>query len=636
MSCSRRDDSLSVADKERIDKICLAFEDGWLCGKRPVLETYLVSIPDRVRPALLRELLLIEFEYRLSLVETFQLGDYLTRFPTMPDIVETAFHTIHDMTVRRRFLPGQTIGRYRVQRLLGSGGFASVYLAWDGQLERQVAIKVPLATHLEPEADRPRFVEEARAVARLRHTGIVGLFDTGELDDGTVYLVMQYIDGLSLRDLLDRGPLTYDKAASIAAQVARAVGAAHRLGVVHRDLKPSNILIDSQGDVHVADFGLAVRETNQHLRAGECAGTLAYMSPEQLRGETHQLDGRSDVWSIGVLLYEMLTDRLPFSGSSRDQICQEILHRDPRPPRQFDSQIPRATETVCLKCLEKRAGDRYATAEDAADELLRTGSHQRRSIRWFAIAVAVLVVVAGAIGWHPVWHGSPNPADNQARSEPTDGNVRILVWTPRVPSNTGIRLGESGVVSLSTGDRVRLEAELNQPGYIYIVWLDSEHQALPVYPWLQGQWQVRAPTEMARLHLSLPDTQDRGWEMQNSNSGMETVVLMARPTPLPEELALDQLFQNLPAAESPSQRPNKLYANPGTETVSGDTDRSPVLTSSAPIQDSVLQLQRELAIRLDQYFTVVRSVTFFVNGQSEQQAKEVSIRPTVNSHDLAP
>ena len=284
-------------------------------------------------------------------------------------MIRAAFETAYQREAVARFVPGTRIGRYEVRRMLGSGAFAIVYLAWDGQLEREVAVKVPHRFLLCDDQARQRFLEEARTIARLRHPRIVALHDAGKLDDGTIYLVMQHIAGSSLRDVLRAERLSLAESGEIAAKVADAMAAAHCAGVFHRDLKPGNILLDEDREPHVCDFGLAVQVENQRERQGECAGTLSYMPPEQLRGESHLLDGRADIWALGVIFYEMLTGRVPFEGQNPAQLCDEILHRDPRPPRQLDPRISRRQERVCLRCLAKQPAQRYPTAADVADEL---------------------------------------------------------------------------------------------------------------------------------------------------------------------------------------------------------------------------------------------------------------------------
>jgi serine/threonine protein kinase/formylglycine-generating enzyme required for sulfatase activity len=258
--------------------------------------------------------------------------------------------------------------RYRVVRLLGGGGFGRVYLAWDEEIERHVAIKLPRRGLFTAARQVDDFLREARMVARVRHPAIVSVFDVGRQDDGPVFVVMEYVDGRTLADVLrsERRPLS--ALVGILAAVADAVSHAHSRGLIHRDLKPENILIDRDGAPRVTDFGLAVHEDFQRLRHGEIAGTPAYMSPEQVLGETHRFDGRTDVWGLGVILYQILSKRRPFNGSCTE-IFDAVLHRDPKPPRQVNPTIPEELERVCLKCLMTRMTDRYASAADLAADL---------------------------------------------------------------------------------------------------------------------------------------------------------------------------------------------------------------------------------------------------------------------------
>ena len=261
------------------------------------------------------------------------------------------------------------MGRYQIVRLLGEGSFGSVYLARDGDLDRYVAIKVPTTRALAMPGQLEALLAEARLAAGLRHPAIVGVYDVGRDDDGTVYIVLEYVEGTTLSDLLGRGRVEAVRLAGLIASIADAVHHAHRAGLVHRDLKPANIMIDEQGKPRVADFGLAITEALQTDRAGEVAGTPTYMAPEQVRGEAHRLDGRTDIWALGVILYEGLTGRLPFIAGDRTALFDEILHRDPKPPRQIDDSIPRELERICLRCLFKRMPDRYSSSIDLADDL---------------------------------------------------------------------------------------------------------------------------------------------------------------------------------------------------------------------------------------------------------------------------
>jgi len=267
-------------------------------------------------------------------------------------------------------IPAQ-LGRYAVTSLLGRGGFGVVYLAHDAELSRRVAIKVPRPEFLRSPAQVESFLHEARIAAGLHHPAIVGVHDIGRLGENEVFVVFEYVEGRTLSEIIETERLSPSRIAGLMIPVAQAAHHAHRAGLVHRDLKPSNILIDDEGKPHITDFGLAVREELQDLRTGEIAGTPHYMAPEQVRGETHRLDGRTDVWALGVILYLSLLGRQPFSGREPSEIFDEILQRDPKPPRQLNDRVPRELERICLKCLSKRMADRYETAGDLADDLKR-------------------------------------------------------------------------------------------------------------------------------------------------------------------------------------------------------------------------------------------------------------------------
>ena len=260
-------------------------------------------------------------------------------------------------------------GRYRLDRLLGEGAFGRVYLAWDVQLQRQVAVKLPNRARFRSNAEVDSYLTEARMAAALSHPGIVAVYDVGTAPGGAIYVVSQFINGSTLEGLLRAGRVSEQETARLLSKVARALHAAHQQQIVHRDIKPANILIDgATGAPFVADFGLAIR-ADQELQKGNVAGTPAYMSPEQALGEAHRLDGRSDIFSLGVILYEMLTDTRPFRGGSVRETLSQVISASPRPPRDFSSRIPGELERICLKSLARRAADRYQTAESFAADL---------------------------------------------------------------------------------------------------------------------------------------------------------------------------------------------------------------------------------------------------------------------------
>jgi serine/threonine protein kinase len=251
---------------------------------------------------------------------------------------------------------------------LGERGFGRVYLARDDELARSLAIKVPNPERINHPDDVEQFLREARVVAAHDHPHIVPVYDVGRTPDGLCYVVSKYIEGSNLADWARHACPSFRDSADLAATIALALHHAHKRGLVHRDVKPGNILIDPAGKPFLADFGMALSDEDFGQGPG-FAGTPAYMSPEQARGEGHRVDGRTDIFSLGVVLYELLTGRRPFRGESLANVLDQIITVDPRPIRQIDDTIPRELERICLRAMSKRATERYPTASDLAEDL---------------------------------------------------------------------------------------------------------------------------------------------------------------------------------------------------------------------------------------------------------------------------
>ena len=267
-----------------------------------------------------------------------------------------------------------------------------MFRAQDLLQRKQVAVKL---FRVDAKVDRSHLIDEFETLKKLDHPNIATALDYGTTD-GIPFFVMEYVDGPSLSQLINEGQVSTDEAINWTTQVADAIHYAHERGLTHRDIKPANILLDAERKPYVVDFGFALHESEQHEHYGDRSGTPYYRSPEQVRGQADWIDGRADVWAIGVVLYESLTSRRPFNGSSLEEIDRQILERAPKPPRQIDSDIPEWLEEVCLKCLEKEPQDRIASATSLSESLRARGRKPR---------IALVVLIACLL------YTSPSPRD---------------------------------------------------------------------------------------------------------------------------------------------------------------------------------------------------------------------------------
>ncbi len=409
MSDSTRD--YGEPDDPLIDRAVDYFEKKYAADKSYRIENLLDeweqvdrktdSPPDEV----FAELICVEMDLRWRDEEELDIFEIIRRFPGHLDIIEESWNRLLDLTIGNEFdrqgnFPAnlvsvelieqddseeqhlvvgkkgstevpENLGDYKNLELIGEGGFGIVYRAFDSKSNRQVALKFPKKIHdsgREVDAELLNMIStEADRVMELRHEGIVETIGIETIDQ-FVFVVQEFVEGEELKSWMWL-PRSYEQIAELIASIADALACAHTRGIVHRDLKPGNVLLDAAMNPKIADFGLAFHDSEQIDLPDRICGTPAYMSPQQADGHTGILDGRTDIWSLGVILYELLTGQKPFVGKSRKDIFNQIQTRDPKPPRQVVPEVDPKLEWICLKCLAYQARDRFQVAGDLAKEL---------------------------------------------------------------------------------------------------------------------------------------------------------------------------------------------------------------------------------------------------------------------------
>jgi eukaryotic-like serine/threonine-protein kinase len=373
---------------------------------------------------------------------------------------------------------GQTLDRYRIEAKLGEGGMGVVYKGFDTHLDRVVAIKVLAANRVSDPDRKQRFIQEAKAASSLNHPNIVTVHDVRS-DLGVDFIVMEYAEGQTLDQIIAGRSLGFSQSLRYGVQIADALARAHEAGIVHRDLKPSNVIVTADGRLKVLDFGLAkliepadraaegLTHTSPLTDAGMVVGTAAYMSPEQAEGR--KIDGRSDIFSFGAVLYEMVTGRRAFTGASNLSVLAKILNEDPPPPRSLAASIPMEVERAILRCLRKEPARRYQTMADlkvALEDLVADStaaqpaltSPVRFSRRRLWEGFALIAVIAGAfIAWQlsrtrvptaPPLRGIPLtalPGGVRSPSFSPDGNHVAFTWTGPKQDNVDVYVQQVGV-----------------------------------------------------------------------------------------------------------------------------------------------------------------------------------------------
>ncbi len=424
-------------------------------GRCPKLEEFVKEVNSPWQSELRLQLQKIEREFS-SLRES-------DKFETtyLNDFHLGSTHLMHgEEVMRHNENTPKYIGRYLIQDRLSQGGFGVVYLGRDLELDRDVAIKVPREDQLEKDPARIElYRREARTVAKLGHETIVPIYDVGKTDEYPLYIVSQFMGGGNVADRLKNGALAETQAIEIAIRTVEALKHAHKNGFTHRDLKPENILLDEDGRSYLTDFGLAVHDLQEGENVNDSAGTPAYMAPEQIvaSADSQRLDGRSDIWAVGILLYQMLSGYHPFlkpKKKNRAELFNAICHHQPKPLRQYNDEISPELEKLVQKCLEKSASDRYQSASELLDALHNVQKPNRKLGMMLAAVLTGLVLVGAFIAIRQPSITNPPPPP------PPPPPDRLGVASKLIESERGHEWVDLAMIEdrfVKTGDEIRFD-----------------------------------------------------------------------------------------------------------------------------------------------------------------------------------
>jgi serine/threonine-protein kinase len=502
---------VELRTENQIDSLCDAFETEWRSGKRPKIEDYLGETIAKGRATLLLELVRVDAYYRLKHGETPELQEYLRRFPQdAPDLSAGGLAQAFAAPATSGSEERESIGTFDLLEMLGEGAFGCVWKARDRKLDRIVALKLPRGAGLNA-AKAAAFLREAQAAAQLRHPNIVAIYGV-ERDERTAYIISEYIDGVNLKEWLKQNQPTFEDAARLSVKLAEALAHAHAQGVVHRDMKPANILLDRAGEPHITDFGLAKRlSADISIHSGQhVLGTPAYMSPEQAAGDSKNVDPRSDLYSLGIILYELLTGSRAFDGDQQT-ILRLVLSAEPKPPRQVRPEIPASLETICLKAIAKERDQRYPSVQEFAADLNRFlrsepvqarppqaahGGRQWTRRRFAGVALSAMLPVGG----YALWSGVSGRREENFRpvalqTEP----VGAEIWFIPLDKLTG----EPDATRIIHAGRSPVSLELAPGDYLVEAVLD-ERRFHEVYRHVPDVTEVIAEGLVHRFSTSLP------------------------------------------------------------------------------------------------------------------------------------
>ena len=474
---------------------------------------------------------------------------------------------------------GLLVGRYRLGPKIGEGGMGEVFEGFDPQLDRPVAIKFPLFDPVSPKyAGRvQRFLREAKHAALVRHGNVCPIYDAGE-SDGRPFVVMALVAGESLARRLARspGPVSPDEAIRIVRQVADGLAAVHQNGLVHRDFKPGNILLDAAtGDAVLTDFGLA-RQADDGDRLtveGTITGTPAYMAPEQAAGEDDRLGPATDVYGLGIVLYELLTGRVPFLGTTLS-VLHQVINDPPARPSSLRAGLDPTIEAIVLKTLAKLPNQRYATAGSFADalrawpaggatvtaEAVAPGLTNQRWFRALRAMAAFLLLSAGIIA---AWtggllsrtdSGSGTRSTDFPRLRPITGSFDVTVSSDKkhgLVTKSMMSVDDPSALPVEDNELIHIHVTLDQDAYVYVLWVGAGGNVQPVYPWdiersKQG-WDAPLRAEAGRplRDIHVPSDHLKGFRIKPPG-GFDTAILLARHRPLESVNLLRNLVGEMP------------------------------------------------------------------------------------------
>jgi serine/threonine-protein kinase len=605
----------------RIDRAVQRFEEAWRTGNPPSLAVLLAEEADQsVRAELLRYALAVELAFRRGRGESPGVEDYEPRFPDHTPAIQAAFadETTLWRPVEKSGRPdppatdppatspdARSLGKYEVIATLGGGAQGAAVLARDPDVGRLVVVK-------RYHAAAGDAGQEARALGRVRSPYTAQCLDLMR-HGGELFLVMDYIPGRSLAEVLRQDPPAPRGAARLIEQIAEGLEAVHACGLIHRDIKPSNVIVGDDGVARLVDFGLAAHLGSEALRG--ISGSPPYMSPEQARDQWERIDARSDVYGLGGVLYALLTGQPPHKGTSVEQVLRHAREGRVRPPSELKPRrtVPRELERIVMKALEPDSSRRYGSAAEFRRALRRYRLQPRMRA---GIAAVVAITAIGLMIPFLLPRKPPEPAAIPAVPTALSGELTVKVWGDEKDPRRALSVVDPEALPLRAGDHVRIEARLNRPAHVYLLWIDGQGEVSLVYPRNDDAFGGRPAGDQARDLVMSPDSLVKGLRMVGPG-GLETVLLLAREKPLAPGIDLVQLIGQVPRSPLRDEREVAVLdferGQPLAMTRSGQ-NRGIDPGKVDAIDDPILQLMERLRTRAQ--FEVIQAVRFAYRGET--------------------